>query len=93
MEQAQPKPYPIVLTQLSGVRCVVIGGGEVAVRKVRALLDSGARVRVISPDLHPELIAWRDQDRLVHEARPCTTLPTIPKAAAFTRLGPLCAAT
>lgn len=70
MENRQLKPYPIVLTQLSGVRCVVIGGGEVAMRKVRALLESGARVRVISPELHPQLAAWRDEERLVHDARP-----------------------
>lgn len=69
MEQVKPKPYPITLTQLGGVRCVVVGGGEVAVRKVRALLESGAHVCVVSPTLHPELAAWHDAERIEHQAR------------------------
>jgi len=35
--------------------CLVVGGGEVARRKVTLLLRAGARVRVVSPDLCPEL--------------------------------------
>ena len=46
--------YPIFLG-ISGKRCVVIGGGEVALRKVRALVEHEAEVKVISPDLCPEL--------------------------------------
>jgi len=48
--------YPIVL-RLTGRRCVVIGGGEVARRKVSGLMAAGARVQVIAPHLHPELLA------------------------------------
>lgn len=70
MSEARFKPYPIVLTQLDQVRCVVVGGGEVAARKVRALLDSGANVTVISPALQPQLAEWRDAGLLVHAARP-----------------------
>ena len=46
--------YPIFL-KISGKRCVVVGGGGVARRKVRALLEHGASVEVISPDPSPEL--------------------------------------
>ena len=46
--------YPVVL-RIAGRMCVVIGGGEVARRKVQGLLAAGARVRVIAPHLHPEL--------------------------------------
>lgn len=42
--------YPVFL-DLNGRRCVVIGGGNVALRKVKPLLDSGALVEVISPRL------------------------------------------
>ena len=46
--------YPIFL-DIEGKKCVVVGGGQVALRKVRALVDHGARVEVISPDLCPGL--------------------------------------
>lgn len=46
--------YPLMLN-LEGRGCVVVGGGEVAARKVAGLLAAGAWVRVISPLLHPEL--------------------------------------
>ena len=43
--------YLPIFVNLKGRRCVVVGGGEVAERKVAALLDVGARVCVISPKL------------------------------------------
>ncbi len=49
-----PTYYPIFLN-ISGKKCVVVGGGQVALRKVRTLLEHGAGVEVISPDLCPEL--------------------------------------
>jgi uroporphyrin-III C-methyltransferase/precorrin-2 dehydrogenase/sirohydrochlorin ferrochelatase len=41
---------PIFLN-LRGKRCVVVGGGEVAARKVTLLLEAGAAVEVIAPRL------------------------------------------
>jgi len=41
--------YPAILL-LDGRLAVVIGGGHVAERKVRTLLDAGARVRVVADD-------------------------------------------
>lgn len=46
--------YPIAL-KLKGRTALVVGGGEVAERKVKTLLQFGARVRVVSPDLTPVL--------------------------------------
>ncbi len=46
--------YPVFLN-VDGKKCVVVGGGQVALRKVRVLLEHGADVEVISPDLCPEL--------------------------------------
>jgi len=43
--------YLPIFVSLKGRRCVVVGGGEVAERKVAALLDAGASVCVISPTL------------------------------------------
>ena len=42
--------YPIAL-KLKGRAALVIGGGQVAERKIKTLLKFGARVRVISPNL------------------------------------------
>lgn len=46
--------YPVFLN-VRGKRCVVVGGGEVALRKAKALLERGALVKVVSPTLCPEL--------------------------------------
>ncbi|CAK8715645.1 precorrin-2 dehydrogenase [Candidatus Electronema halotolerans] len=42
--------YPVTLN-ISGQLCVVVGGGRVAERKIRALLKAGAQVRAVSPQL------------------------------------------
>lgn len=47
-------PLPINL-HLRGRRVLVAGGGSVAYRKAIALLEAGARLRVVSPQLLPEL--------------------------------------
>ncbi len=49
------RTYPICLVQLDRRRSVVVGGGQVAARKVEALLAAGAAVTVISPALDPHL--------------------------------------
>ena len=46
--------FPISLT-LTDRRAVVVGGGAVAERRVRALREAGARVTVISPEITGEL--------------------------------------
>lgn len=43
--------YPITLVDLADTPCLVIGGGDVAARKVSALREAGARPVVISPAL------------------------------------------
>jgi siroheme synthase-like protein len=49
-----PVYYPIFLN-LRDKKCVVVGGGHVALRKVKMLLKSGANVFVISRTSHPEI--------------------------------------
>lgn len=46
--------YPIFL-DISTRGCVVVGGGQVAERRAKALLDCGALVKVVSPELSKEL--------------------------------------
>lgn len=48
------KQFPVFLC-LQGRSCLVVGGGKVALRKVESLLQSGANVTVVSPELDTEL--------------------------------------
>ncbi len=52
--------YPVTLN-LTGKFCTVVGGGSVAVRKVKSLVEQGAEVTVISPALDEELLAMQEQ--------------------------------
>ncbi len=57
MKRDEPKPdyYPVSLN-IKGRKCVVVGGGEVARRKVKTLMEHGATITVISPELGPGLV-------------------------------------
>ena len=49
-----PSPvYPLGL-DLTGRKVVVVGGGRVALRRTRALVEAGALVTVIAPRLETE---------------------------------------
>lgn len=59
------KTYTICLIGLQSQQAVVIGGGNVAARKVEGLLAADAQVRVISPALSPELELLDDTGRII----------------------------
>jgi siroheme synthase-like protein len=61
--------YPVVL-KLAGRRCVVVGGGSVATRKVGTLVRSGADVLVIAPDVSPEIESFVPAGGVRIEHRP-----------------------
>lgn len=44
---------------------LVVGGGEVASRKIELLLRAGAEVRIVAQALHPELQARHDQQQVI----------------------------
>lgn len=46
--------FPVNLN-LNGRRCLVVGAGRIALRKVDQLLTCGAEVTVIAPVVHPDL--------------------------------------
>jgi siroheme synthase-like protein len=62
----EPQIWPLFL-KVAGRIVLVVGAGAVAERKVRSLLDAGARVRLVAPEASPELrrlaqegaIEWR----------------------------------
>ena len=60
--------YPMMV-DLAGQRCLVVGGGPVAERKVRALVEAGAEVVVVSPTLNPGLTGLKREGRIVHRRR------------------------
>ena len=64
-----PAYYPVFLN-INGKKCVVVGGGQVALRKVKTLLEHGAVVEVVSPNLGSELsqLAESGQIRLLQRS-------------------------
>lgn len=64
MKKANQTPYYPMFLNVSGKRCVVVGGGRVALRKVRALLEHGASIEVISPDLCLELMEMAEKGQI-----------------------------
>jgi uroporphyrin-III C-methyltransferase/precorrin-2 dehydrogenase/sirohydrochlorin ferrochelatase len=61
--------YFPVFFDLKGKRCLVIGGGDVAARKVSLLFRAGAEVKVISPELCESLQNRVANGEISHEAR------------------------
>lgn len=59
-----------LMVRLAGLRVVVVGGGEVAARKVTTLLDEGAEIVVCSPEAVPALAAAAEEGRIVWQRRP-----------------------
>ncbi|MET0584933.1 MAG: bifunctional precorrin-2 dehydrogenase/sirohydrochlorin ferrochelatase [Candidatus Binatia bacterium] len=60
--------FPIYL-EMRGRRCLVIGGGSVAERKIAHLLEAGAEVTVISPDASENVARWSKNNSIQLEAR------------------------
>jgi len=59
------KYYPICLNILRR-KCVVVGGGDVAERKVTRLLEAGADVEVVGKVLTPKLGTMKNEGKIKH---------------------------
>ena len=55
--------YPINLI-VENKKCVVVGGGKVAYRKICGLLDAGAKVEVIAPEVCAEILKLVDAGKV-----------------------------
>ena len=61
--------FPMFL-KLAGRRCLVVGGGHVAEGKIASLLDCGATVAVVAPDVTEKVSWWASIEELEWFARP-----------------------
>src|SRR3989338_2032224 len=64
-----PKVYYPIFLDLSGKRCVVVGGGRIAERKCSTLIKTGARITVISPNITKRLTGYREKGLIRHIPR------------------------
>ena len=64
--------FPIVL-EMNGRRCLVVGGGAVAERKTASLLEAGAEVTVISPEVTAAISGWSKNNSIQLKVRPYQT--------------------
>ena len=56
--------YPVNV-KMNGTACLVIGGGHIALRKVKKLIQEGAKVTVLSPEICEELLALYRERRVL----------------------------
>jgi precorrin-2 dehydrogenase len=61
--------YLPIFLDVTGKPCVVVGGGEIAERKVHSLLEHAALVTVISPSVGPRLNALVDSGAITWHRR------------------------
>jgi precorrin-2 dehydrogenase/sirohydrochlorin ferrochelatase len=61
--------YPVCL-DIQNRNCLVVGGGAVGSRKVMTLLNCGARVTVVSPEISEKLLELADNGSIILENRP-----------------------
>ena len=61
--------YFSIVLEMKGRRCLVVGGGTVAERKIASLLEVGAEVTVISPEATEAILGWAKNNSLRLEGR------------------------
>ncbi|MGW6735394.1 uroporphyrinogen-III C-methyltransferase [Streptomyces sp. NPDC055013] len=66
---AEHPAYPVGL-RLTGRKVVVLGGGQVAQRRLPALIAAGADIHLVSPDATPSVEAMADAGEITWQQRP-----------------------
>jgi siroheme synthase-like protein len=74
-----PNNYMPISLDMRNRTCLVIGGGNVALRKVETLMDYETEITVIAPDVHEKLEYHAAAGRIKLEKRPYRS----PEAATF----------
>ncbi len=65
--------YFPMFVDLTDANCLIVGGGDVALRKVKTLLDFGAKVHLIAKEISMEIAALSEEtDHLLLEQREFT---------------------
>lgn len=54
-----------LMVNLNEVDVVIIGGGKIAERKVHTLMESGARMTVIAPEVTWNLYVWWKEEKII----------------------------
>ena len=63
-------PYFPAFVDLSGRRALVVGGGRIAARRVKTLVQFCPNVAVVAPELHPDIEALGEAGRVGIRRRP-----------------------
>jgi siroheme synthase-like protein len=61
--------YMPISVSMKNRPCLVIGGGKVALRKVETMLDYGAAITVVAPEVHEKLLYHAERKRIKVERR------------------------
>ena len=62
-------PYYPVFLDTKNRFCVIIGGGQIAEGKIASLLECGAKIKMISPEVTPAVKSMADNGTLLWEKR------------------------
>ena len=68
MRDGAPSLFPMFL-KLEGRSCLVVGAGSVGEPKIRSLLQSGAKVRVVAPRASAAVAEWAESGAISWQAR------------------------
>jgi len=74
--------YPVML-DVTDRSCLVVGGGGIALRKAQGLVEEGARVTVVAPEVVDPLVKMAQEGRLSLERRAYTTGEAVSYALVF----------